>query len=175
MQPGEYQVYDNFLDKDSFKKLQISMFNFDFPWFKNDYKLDSSVLLNSFEELYNIQLIHSFYKDFKPNSPHIGLLIDLLDKINPLTIIKIKANLTFCTPNIITYGMHTDFSDPRITTAVFYLNTNNGVTKFDGGQLVESVENRLVVFDSQIPHSGTSCTDTKFRGVINLNYIERRP
>lgn len=172
MQPREYQVYDNFLSEFQFKKLQESIFNPNFPWFKNDYKLNEETKMSKEEDFYNIQLIHSFYKDFKPNSPHTNLLMDLLEKINPIKIFKVKANLTFCTPELFVYGNHTDHSDPSLTTAVFYLNSNNGATVFEDGQSVESIENRLLVFDSQIPHSGTSCTNSKFRSVINLNYVE---
>jgi len=45
---------------------------------------------------------------------------------------------------------------------------------FESGERVGSLENRLVVFDSNIMHSGHSQTDTNIRVVLNLNYIENK-
>ena len=63
---------------------------------------------------------------------------------------------------------HRDF--PNITTAVYYINTNNGWTEFENGDKVESVANRIVIFDSNTMHTGTTCTDEKVRVLINFNY-----
>ena len=57
-------------------------------------------------------------------------------------------------------------------TAVFYVNTNNGYTIFESGEKVSSVENRMVIFDSNILHTGTTCTDERVRCVLNFNYYE---
>ena len=56
------------------------------------------------------------------------------------------------------------------TTAIYYVNTNNGYTEFEDGSRVESIENRLVTFPSYMKHTGTTCTDQKRRIVINFNY-----
>ena len=55
-------------------------------------------------------------------------------------------------------------------TSVYYLNTNNGYTLFEDGK-VDSVENRMVTFNLNTKHSGTTATDTKRRVVLNFNYI----
>ena len=60
----------------------------------------------------------------------------------------------------------------QITTSIFYVNTNNGYTKFEDGTKVESVANRLVSFPANKKHTGTSCTDEKTRVVINFNYFK---
>ena len=57
-----------------------------------------------------------------------------------------------------------------ITTAILYLNTNNGYTEFKSGDKVKSVSNRVVVFDSNLKHRTVTCTDQKTRIVINFNY-----
>ena len=58
-------------------------------------------------------------------------------------------------------------------TAILYLNTNNGYTKFqqNGLQDVHSVANRLVTFYGGLKHAGASCTDENTRIVLNINYI----
>ena len=58
------------------------------------------------------------------------------------------------------------------TTAIFYVNTNNGYTKFEDETIVESVANRVVTFPANMKHTGTSCTDEKTRVIINFNYFK---
>jgi len=41
----------------------------------------------------------------------------------------------------------------------------------ENGKKVESVENRLVVFPTELEHCGVSCTDNKQRVVINFNFL----
>ena len=60
---------------------------------------------------------------------------------------------------------------PGSLTAIYYVNTNNGYTYFEDGQKVESVENRLVIMPSNLPHAGATCTDELRRVVINFNYL----
>ena len=62
-----------------------------------------------------------------------------------------------------------------LNTSILYLNTNDGYTIFEDGTKIESVENRLVTFDSHIKHSGTSCTNQKVRLVLNMNYFAFAP
>ncbi len=59
-------------------------------------------------------------------------------------------------------------------TAILYLNTNNGGTKFNDkdGLFVQSKANTLVRFPTSTPHAGVWCTDAKLRFVVNMNYEE---
>ena len=58
-----------------------------------------------------------------------------------------------------------------MTTSILYLNTNNGWTAIKGYGKVENVANRMVIFDSNLQHSGVTCTDKNRRVVINFNYV----
>ena len=111
-----------------------------------------------------------YRNDIGVKSSYYPDLMPLLNKINPKEILRVKANLGTRTPVHVEGGMHTD-SKMKHTTAIFYLNTNNGYTKFENGTFVESVANRLVVFNSDLLHSGFSQTDENIRCLINLNYI----
>ena len=42
--------------------------------------------------------------------------------------------------------------------------------EFENGKKVESVENRLVTFDTPLRHTGTNCTNQKYRLTLNFNY-----
>ena len=73
-------------------------------------------------------------------------------------------------------GFHNDQRHPREghplhqKTAVFYINTNNGWTYIKNGGKVKSVANRIVIFDSNLEHTGVTCTDEKRRVIVNFNY-----
>lgn len=61
--------------------------------------------------------------------------------------------------------------NPDWKTAIFYINTNNGYTKFNiKKKIVKSKANRLVKFPAKIKHTGTTCTDKDERIVLNINY-----
>ena len=67
---------------------------------------------------------------------------------------------------------HVDNNSPTSYTCIFYLNSNNGGTRFkDSGELVQSQRNRLVKFPSYFEHAAVNTTDTKLRWVLNINYI----
>ena len=57
------------------------------------------------------------------------------------------------------------------TTSIFYINSNNGYTEFESGEKIESIENRMVEFQSTLKHRGTTCTDEQTRTVINFNFL----
>ena len=162
-------IIDNFLDKQSFRYLQKVMFGDDFNWFYNDY-IDYIG-----EEGDKFQFFHMFYREnVGVNSNQYEILSNVLDKIKPKEIYRIKANLLTKTPEIEINTFHNDIDELGIlpwTTSILYMNTNNGYTEFENGAIVESIENRMVVFPAEMKHRGTSCTDKKIRVVINFNYF----
>ena len=54
---------------------------------------------------------------------------------------------------------------------MLYLNGNDGYTEFRE-DVVNSVENTAVIFDTNLEHRGVSSTDTR-RLVLNINYFEK--
>ena len=171
------KIEDDFLDQKEFDELQTLMLgpNFawhyivgiDYEWQKNKFMFD-----------------HILYDDGVPRSPFLEKLNTIIKIIQPMSLWRIKANLLTRTPNIIENSFHVDMADlkefpeklKQWTTSIFYVNTNNGYTKFEDGTKVESVANRMVSFPSNMKHTGTSCTDEKTRIVINFNYYsDRKP
>ena len=73
--------------------------------------------------------------------------------------------------------LHIDIQNPELksilTTGIFYVNNNDGYTLLEDGTKIESVANRFVSFSAETNHSGTSCTNTNRRVVLNLNYIKQ--
>jgi hypothetical protein len=165
------EIIDNFLPQEEFFQIQKTMLYGEFPWYVNHGVSPTT----SCDPKYNYQLYHMFYQLPFTIDKELTLLDPIMYKINPQILLKIKANLNPCTDQIQTHGYHIDMQDSISDlnkTAVFYLNTNNGYTIFEDGTQIESIANRLAIFDGNIQHSGTTCTDQSYRAVINFNYIQ---
>ena len=171
------EIIDNFLPDHLFEKTQEEILGNDFPWFVCNDIVNKSLGHIPTDKNYNWQLFHLFYYNPHEISRYFPLMDHLLVAIQPMMTLKIKANLNPVSDKIIEHGMHVDTYPyelaEMLTTSVFYLNTNNGYTVFEDGTKVESVANRLVSFPATTMHTGTTCTDEKYRAVINLNYINR--
>lgn len=167
----DIKVIDNFLPDEQFVELQNLLTSNWFPWYKLDYKINPNTKLEHHNEKYNMQLIHTFYNNHRPWSEFLQYLDCINQIINPLALVKIKANLSMPTEQNVKYALHQDFANDKITTGIFYINTNNGYTYFDDNTQIDSIENRMVMFNSKTMHAGTTCTDEKYRIVLNLNFI----
>ena len=168
------QVFDNYLPIHTFQEIKDYYTSEIFPWFFGNAVKENSTDTNND---YNWQLYHMLYHTPNMISDHNTVLLPLYDKLNFGVLVKSKVNCNHITNNIIEHGMHNDIEVGNlvdvVTTAVYYLNTNNGYTKFEDGTIVESVENRLVTFPASTKHTGSTCTDQKCRIVFNINYIEK--
>jgi len=176
------QIIDDFLPQQAFVEIQAQMLGSYFPWYLNhtvvtDHDLDpdfrdrySRQFGQKFEERYNYQFTHLFLRDGVMHTHLDKLLVPLTDKIAARKMLRIKANINPVADNITPHGLHIDEVMGSDTTAIFYINTNNGMTVFADGTIVNSQANRLVIFDADLAHTGTTCTDEKVRCVINLNY-----
>jgi hypothetical protein len=162
------QIIDNLLEPEEFRQIKHLFSCNYFPWHRSKV-LDEHEL--NCDILNNLQFVHVFYQNHRPIGEYTEILRFFLNKIKVRSLVKVKANLNPRTEKIIEHGFHTDFDNDDSKTAVYYVNTNNGYTLFEDGTKVESVENRLVIFDVNTPHTGTSCTDSECRIVINFNYF----
>lgn len=167
------KVYNNFIAKKDFKVIEENMLGANFPWY---YSKD---VVGKYEnglpeDKKNFQFAHCFYQNDSINSNQFELIQPILHRINPLTILRIKANLLTRTSKNIEHGYHTDFdkNSHKITTGVFYLNTNNGYTRFKNKTMIKSEANKYVEFNGEESHTGSTCTDENIRVVINFNYIK---
>jgi hypothetical protein len=163
-----YQVIDNFLDTKDFQKVKEAVYGPFIPWFHNQFLVRPDY--TDINDLDNWQLTHTFYKNYSVTSEFFNVLDPILTKLNPSAILRIKANLIPKTHFVVQHQMHVDVTCFKGKTAVFYINSNDGHTVFEDGTRVESVENRIVIFDAITMHTGTSCTNARNRVVINFNY-----
>ena len=171
---NDVEIIDNFLDFSIFKNIQSQIYSPEMFWAYDkvvgdtDYNQPQQLC----DELDNHQLSHVCYNNFVPNSACYEWFLPIVHspKLNLKSLCRIKVNLNLRTPERVIHGYHTDFPF-ECKTAIFYINSNNGLTLFKNGQIIESVENRMVIFNSQLEHTGTTSTDTKNRIVVNFNYF----
>ena len=158
------KVIDNFLSPYHFKELQSFLMSDHFPWYYNE---SSSYKGDGFA-----QLVHNVCsRECGITSSFYSLFDNCQIKLGVRSLYRIKANLNPRTLFHRNTGWHTDlplYNPPK--TAVLYINTSNGYTKFKKGGKVKSVSNRVVIFDSSLKHAGFTCTDQQRRVVINFNY-----
>ena len=163
-----FEVIDDFLSEEHFRPLQQLLMGYDFDWYYNDSILHREGAKSPDHEF---QFIHNFYKPLVGVcSPHFNRLSSCFEALGAKTLVRVKANLGPKTETPKTPEMHTD-STLNCKTAVFYINTNNGFTTLEGASKVMSKENRILIFDSNFLHTGTTCTDSKIRVVLNFNYF----
>ncbi len=161
------KIIDDFLSPSDFQITQ----NF-FLGSEIDWKFNNGIANNK-QGLDQFQFVHPFFDISKPSQTDWSpFLQPILTKLNPQYIFRIKANLRPRTSQGVLSNFHTDMKLNQ-QTAIFYLNTNNGYTKFKDNDIddVPSVANRLITFYGHLQHCGSSATDCNNRIVLNINYI----
>ena len=163
------KVLDDFLTKEDFQPIQNFFQNSNLDWHYN------SIIAGEGEGIDGFQFTHTFftikqpYLDI-PHSSYCSILKPIFLKLAPMYTLRVKANLRTRTSLPIKSKFHTDLGIDSLT-AIYYINSNNGYTLFKDGNAINSVENRMLIFDGDLYHSGVSCTDQKRRIVLNINYI----
>ena len=177
------KIIDNFLLEEDFKVLEKTISSGNFCWRK-------STILNgsSFQppKILNIQFCHRFVTTHcetvedvtickEKQSEDYCIVKPILDKIEYSELIRVKANLNVGELNPQPTGFHVDVGDGKNVqpgyTGIYYVNTCNGYTLFKDGTKVDSIANRMLIFDNQMKHSGVTCSDNKYRIVINFNWL----
>jgi hypothetical protein len=158
------KVYNNFLNKKEFIKFKSVILSSNFPWYLNNVTKKTK---NKY-----FQMTHTFSNEKEINSSFFNEILPILRNLKCKTLLSSKINLLHKTEKIIEHDFHTDYKDNKnLKTAVYYINTNNGYTKFVNKK-VKSEENKIVIFNSNTLHTGTSCTNKKYRICLNINYYE---
>jgi len=158
-----FKVQDNYLTIDEHLVLKTIMESNTFSWYYYKGKVTTK------EKLFDYQFVHIFYKDNIVNSDFFYNLDPIIKKLQPLSLIKIKANLNPISHKLIKFDKHQD-QHFKCKAAIYYLNDNDGYTMI-GDNKVESKANRIVLFNADQEHYGTNSTNCNNRMVINFNYF----
>ena len=164
-------ICTNVLDQKTFDLLQQQLTSDRFAWFYNDHVVDTKDMMT--EEKYQIQFVHWFHQNSTvvTSQENWQLLFPIFEVLQPYSFIRVKANNIPINDNQVVHGFHTDTTVPLSWTAIFYVNTNNGFTEFSDGTKITSQANSMIVFPSNMKHSGSTCTDERSRINININFL----
>ncbi len=161
----DLEIIDDFLPYSEFKIIKRTLMGDMFPWYYNSLGV-------VYEGDGKSQFTHTFFSDDPPwngeKSRQFDLMMPCIQKLKCYDLHRIKANLTQKTVFHRKSLYHTDRKD--MITAIFYINSCNGYTRFNGAPNVKSVSNRMVIFDSNLQHSGVTCTNSQVRVVVNFNF-----
>ena len=183
---SEYKIIDNVLSPEQFTDLTNFISGNAFPWYFNDTvafesdevaeKNQSGVITES-QQTYNFYYTHMVFDSEvsqelidNPNPELWQKILPILYVTDMREVLRCKINNYLKTPTIIHHQQHTDY-DYKHKGALFYLNTNDGLTVLEDGTEIESVANRLLLFDASIPHHSTTTSNQDRRLNINFNYF----
>ena len=158
----EFKIVDNFLGGEQFEAIR-AQFMENVGWYYHPMVADD----DDTEVFY---FTHMLYNAHKVNSHLYDVVQPVISLLNPRAIIRIKANLYTNLGRYHEHKWHTDFPYKH-TSAILYVNTNNGFTILKDGTKIESVANRLLLLDGSKLHKSTTCTDEKIRVNIGFNYF----
>ena len=160
------KIIPDFLPEDYFASIEKDLvWNHQFPYYLLD-KCNSSQTDDS-----QWMMSHTGYiEDTARTDLYTGMLraIHMLPDFR--TLIRLKANFYPQTTEMVEHARHVDF-DFSHHGAILSFNTCDGFTRLEDGTKVESVRNRLLIFDGSTMHNSSTTTDAKGRFNININYL----
>ena len=169
-----FELIDNFLKIEEFNKIQNVFLSKNLPWFLEPY-INTNSKNHNLEKKYDYYFSHIFFLNQNEKgilkSPFFDTIQPLINKLNIQYLKRIKVNLYPSSEKIIEHAKHIDYNFKH-TTALFYINTNNGYTNLQDKNKILSVENRYLKFDGNLEHNSSTCTDQKYRITVVLNYVE---
>ena len=183
------KVIENFLEKNDYLKLKELISNINFPWrirthmvepgetYKNNH--NQVDFLNIKQESKNdntYYFTYNFFNDFICHSEHFeNYIIPIMRKLNAKAIVQIRSNF-YLNKLFEKSDLHIDNNaDVNCKTAILNFTTCDGGTEFlvnDELKFVESVENKIVIFNSNILHRTVASKTTSARIILNMNYFD---
>ena len=190
-------VFDDLLDDAYFNYLQKCIEEYPFQWiYSPDTTYENTLEYGSFgfsHLLLNLRKSPLSHQNFESRYyPHFAGLICAMEKYtgNYNIPIRSRVDMLLYNPDIYQHGPHIDCDwESDYVTTIFYMNESDGETlifdKFYDGthkslskeinlpvkKRIEPKENRLVVFDGALYHTGHSPSTHKNRIVVNSNFI----
>jgi|SaaInlStandDraft_2_1057019.scaffolds.fasta_scaffold04537_3 hypothetical protein len=181
------EIIDDFLPEDIHKNIYDAVFEGEIPVFykfntipyeygkENDLEEVSKELDKKLgiTDIGHPFFTHMFFFDYKTSSDWDSVYGPILDKLDPLSIIRAKLNMNVPTKTEKSSGWHYDIDTKKeYRIMIYHINSNNGYTLFEDGTKIESVANRAITFPGKYIHTGISNTDGLLRSFMNFNYVE---
>ena len=172
MDSNQMKVIDKALPALVFKDIQEYVLGEDIAWYQNQSVAHlTSKGLTKDQKIYNYFSTHMVYSNNQIYSDFVyEKLKPLINLLDIKALIRIKINNYPRTPKVIHHQDHVDY-DFKHNGALFYVNSNDGLTVLKNDKKISSVENKLLLFDSSEKHHSTTTSNTNRRITININYF----
>ena len=168
-----YDVIDDFLSESDMDNFYDTFTHGGFPWTlitkvnenaeENDFQFAHKYIDNG-EEVYDdaIEALRPIFRE----------LYHAKYMSKDTEVYRAKTNLFIKTDTGRGLGFHHDITNlgDNYKTIIYYVNSNNGGTRFEDNTFIGSVRNRSLLFSGKIAHETVTQTDTNFRFNININY-----
>ena len=162
------QVTEDFLQEEYYDHLNEIITSTQFPWMFQ--KRVANIGEDPEEDLNHYYFVHSLFFQNKVESPLYDDFLYLFQSLNVQFLHRARVLMFVNQGEQYVHDRHVDHTT-NCKTALIYMNTNDGFTDFETGERVESVKNRLLLFDGSIPHSSSTPTNTKERLLLSVTYI----
>ena len=174
---SKIEILDNFLDKEDFEDLKKFLISSRSQWRFVDFIAHKDerdqgrdgYFVHSFTDRDPKTFLERF--EVSPDYQKVSKLMDCIKiKLNYKEILRVRSSLYPRREKQKPDPFHVDYSFNH-KVCLFYVNTNNGFTLFENGQKVNSIANRLIIFDGLEKHCSVVQTDTTARYIININLL----
>ena len=165
-----YKIIDNFLERELFLKLKNKVEDIEFPWRRRFFSSPGCRTDKGY-------FTYNLYNDFKMsiNTPlYEDILIPILYKLKAKAVIQARINMfinEFMFEKYLTY--HQDHTFDCKTAILNITNCNGGTQlKINNDEIIiESKENRVLIFDTTIEHRTVRPSNSSIRHILNINYF----
>ena len=163
-----FKVIDNFLNDDDLNDIKDNLFKSPLYYQKTVAGMNDS---DSYWDYYFSDVLYIHHKPRSDVFDNVyNMFIPKFQKYGTFkSLLRIKLNFYPHTETLKEHGPHVDY-DFSCYGAIFSLNTCDGFTRLNDGTKIDSVENRLLVFDPSLKHNSTTTTNSSGRWNINFNF-----
>lgn len=168
------EVIDDFLSPTEFDTIANQIvFNRRFPFYLCSDVVSGTEKHGVGNDYWNWYGIHLLYNE-KPVSDHYKMIEELfIPKIQKVidysSLMRVKVNFYGATSEVKEHLPHIDCPFPHLGV-IFSLNTCDGFTRLHDKTKVESVANRVLIFNPFLIHNSSTTTTAKGRFNINFNF-----
>jgi hypothetical protein len=153
------EIIDNFLKDETYQKLKSEVWCENVNWFKR-----------SVSDLgpQKIFFTHSIYVDYS-KSYLFSIMEPIIKELKIKCLIRAKLNYYHATHEVLKHGEHRDYNYTH-KAAILSFNTCDGGTLINDN-FIESIDNRIILFDGSIKHNSFSSTSLEGRLNLSINYF----
>jgi hypothetical protein len=178
---SKFTVHENFLDTDFFEETKNIIIDLNFPWRRRDSMTSGissdPVVKNLFSSINDVNdslfFAYTFYNKMEVLSDlYKPYIIPILEKLEAIAPIQVRANMSISALYEQCHW-HRDY-EFKCKTAILYLNDCDGGTELninDEITFIKADANKMLIFDTDVLHRGTTSKEQPVRYIINFNYF----